>query len=343
MMPAMANTLQTIKAVIRQTVSGFGDDEAMTRAAALAFYTALSFAPMLVLSLWLVSMFDADLQSRFTEGLTELVGEQAAGTADLVIENARDRPDIGNIAGLVSIGVTLFAASMVFAQLQHALNRIWGVQPQPRRAWLGWLRSRAQAAGLLLTLVLLLVISFAVSALIAVFIPEHFLLWRGIEAGLSFAVFVAVFACIYKVLPDALITWRQALLGAVLTAALFAVGKFGIGLYLDHSNVGGAYGPAGGVVVLLVWVYYSGVIVLLGAELTHAVTAARGEPIVPCGHAQTVRRIEEVEPGPAPAKTPASASAASTADHVETPPGDSSATSDPAIPAITHDRPDRAT
>lgn len=298
MMPAMAKTLQTIKAVIRQTVSGFGDDEAMTRAAALAFYTALSFAPMLVLSLWLVSMFDADLQARLTDGLAELVGEQAAGTADLVIENARNRPGVGNIAGLVSIGVTLFAASAVFAQLQHALNRIWGVRPQPRRAWLGWLRSRAQAAGLLLTLVLLLVISFAVSALIAVFIPGHVLLWRGIEAGLSFAVFVAVFACIYKVLPDALISWRQALLGAVLTAALFAAGKLGIGLYLDHSDVGGAYGPAGGVVVLLVWVYYSGVIVLLGAELTHAVAAARGEPILAREHAQTVRRTGTVEAVP---------------------------------------------
>lgn len=296
----MASTLQTIKAVIRETVSGFGDDEAMTRAAALAFYTALSFAPMLVLSLWLVSMFDADLQSRLTRGLTELVGEQAAGTADLVIENARNRPDIGNLAGLVSIGVTLFAASLVFAQLQHALNRIWGVQPQPRRAWLGWLRSRAQAAGLLLTLVLLLVVSFAISALIAVFIPEHVLLWRGIEAAMSFAVFVAVFACIYKVLPDALISWRQALLGAVLTAVLFVAGKFGIGLYLDHSNVGGAYGPAGGVVVLLVWVYYTGIIVLLGAELTHAVTAARGEPILPCEHAQAVRRVETGGSDPVP-------------------------------------------
>ncbi|MCK9489739.1 MAG: YihY/virulence factor BrkB family protein [Xanthomonadales bacterium] len=301
----MASSLQTIKAVIRQTVSGFGDDEAMTRAAALAFYTALSFAPMLVLSLWLVSMFDADLQTRLTEGLSDLVGEQAAGTADLVIENARDRPGVGNVAGLVSIGVTLFAASLVFTQLQQALNRIWGVRPQPRRAWLGWLRSRAQAAGLLLTLVLLLVVSFAISALIAVFIPEHVLFWRGIEAGMSFAVFVAVFACIYKVLPDALISWRQALLGAVLTAALFVAGKFGIGLYLDHSNVGGAYGPAGGIVVLLVWVYYSGIIVLLGAELTHAVAAARGVPILACEHAQKVQHVETVAPEPVAASTDA--------------------------------------
>jgi membrane protein len=112
--------------------------------------------------------------------------------------------------------------------------------------------------------------------------------WRTFEAVLSFVVFVGVFASIFKVLPDAIIRWRDALVGAVLTALLFALGKFGIGLYLDHSDVGGAYGPAGGVIVLLVWVYYSGIILLLGAELTNAVATARGVPIVPSEHATRV-------------------------------------------------------
>lgn len=277
--------VRTVTRVIAQTTAAIGDDEMMTRAAALAFYAALSFAPLLVLTLWLVSSLDPSLQQTLVSGLSDLVGDQAAGTADLVIANAERRPGFGNLAGIVSLGVTLFAASAVFAQLQGALNRIWGLRPRPGRAWLGWLRSRAQAIGLLLTLVLLLLISLSVSAVIAIYVPGETLVWRGIEAALSFAVFIGVFASIFKVLPDAVIRWGDALIGAVLTALLFALGKFGIGLYLDHSNVGGAYGPAGAVIVLLVWVYYSGIILLLGAELTNAVATARGMPIVPSAHA----------------------------------------------------------
>ena len=280
---------RTTLQVVKRTVAAVGDDEVMTRAAALAFYTALSFAPLLVLTLWLMSSIDLTLQSRLISGLADLIGEQAAGTADLVIANAERRPGFGNVAGLISLGVTLFAASAVFAQLQRSLNRVWGLQPQPKRAWLGWLRSRAQAIGLLLTLVLMMIISLSFSAVIAVYVPDDTLVWRGVEAVVSFTVFVGVFAAIYKVLPDAIIRWSDAVVGAVLTALLFALGKFGIGLYLDHSNVGGAYGPAGAVIVLLVWVYYASIILLLGAELTYAVACARGEPIVPSAYARPLQ------------------------------------------------------
>ncbi len=282
------------KRVVTQTLAGFGEHELMTRAAALAFYTALSFAPMLVLALWMVSLFDPSMQARLTGGLADLVGDDAAATADLVIANAQARPGVGNVAGLVSIGVTLFAASAVLAQLQDALNRIWAVRSRPGRAWLGWLRSRAQAAALLLTLVLLVVISFAISGLIALYLPQGALAWRGVEAAFSFAVFVGVFTCVYVVLPDVVIRWSDAFIGACLTAALFVLGKFGIGLYLDHSDVGGAYGPAGAVVVLLVWVYYAGVTLLLGAELTRVVAQERGAAVVPRAHAVVAKeRIED--------------------------------------------------
>jgi len=257
----------------------------MTRAAALAFYTALSFAPMLVLALWLVSLFDPAMQARVTDGLTGLVGDQAATTAELVIANAQSRPSVGTMAGLLSIAVTLFAASAVFAQLQATLNRVWDVETRPGRAWLGWLRSRAQAAGMLLTLVLLVTISFAISGLIALYVPGQVLAWRGVEAILTFIVFVGVFTSVYVMLPDVIIRWSDALVGACLTTVLFVLGKFAIGVYLDHSDVGGAYGPAGAVVVLLVWVYYAGVVILLGAELTRVVMAAHGRKVVPRMHA----------------------------------------------------------
>ena len=277
-----------MRSILRPIISGFSEHELMTRAAALAFYSALSFAPMLVLSLWLVSLFDPGMRDQVTGGLADIVGNQAAATAELVIENARSRPDIGNVAGIISIFVTLFAGSGALAQLQAALNRVWDVRAKPRRAWLGWLCSRAQAAALLVTLVLLVVLSFAISGLIALYVPGDALAWRGIEAVLTLVVFIGVFACVFKVLPDVIIPWREALTGALITTLLFAIGKFGIGLYLDHSNVGGAYGPASAVVVLLVWMYYAALILLLGAEATRVLAQVRGVRIARSPHAEAL-------------------------------------------------------
>lgn len=277
-----------MRSILRPIISGFSEHELMTRAAALAFYSALSFAPMLVLSLWLVSLFDPGMRDQVTGGLADIVGNQAAVTAELVIENARSRPDIGNVAGIISIFVTLFAGSGALAQLQAALNRVWDVRARPRRAWLGWLCSRAQAAALLVTLVLLVVMSFAISGLIALYVPGDALAWRGIEAALTMVVFIGVFACVFKVLPDVIIPWREAVIGALITTLLFAIGKFGIGLYLDHSNVGGAYGPAGAVVVLLVWMYYAALILLLGAEATRVLAQVRGVRIARSPHAEAL-------------------------------------------------------
>lgn len=277
-----SETLLTVgNRALRKTVQGFNDDELMTRAAALAFYSALSFAPLMVLLLWLVASLAPTLQTRLLETLFELTGPQAAQSAELVIRNAESRPRIGNVAGLISLTITLLGATAVFAQLQRALNRVWHLRPRPGRALRGWLLTRLHALGLLLTLAFLLIMSLAASVLIAMFVPGSTSLWRGVEALTSLAVFTLVFASIFKVLPDAAIAWRDTLIGAVLTALLFALGKLGIGVYLDHSAVGGAYGPAGAVIVLLVWVYYAAPILLLGAELTQGVAEARGRPIQP--------------------------------------------------------------
>lgn len=287
------HTVNLFRRVVRSAAAGFGDDELMTRAAALAFYSALSFAPLLVLLLWVAASLRADWQAQLVDALRGLLGARAGETVRLVIDNARQRPGLGNIAGLIGLVVTLVGASAVFAQLQGAINRVWGVRARPGRAWLDWLRARMHALGLVLALAFLLVISFGASALLALLVPGDTLVWQALESLLSLAVFAFVFAAIFKVLPDALIAWRDALTGAALTALLFAAGKFAIGLYLQRSDVGGAYGPAGSVVVLLVWVYYSALILLLGAELTQAVAAERGAPIRPRPHAMRVRLVRE--------------------------------------------------
>ena len=286
----MLKVLKVTLRTIRNVVKGFGDDELMTRAAALSFYSALSFAPLLVLLLWIVASMSVRWQDQLVSELTSMVGDQAGEAVKLVIANASARPGFGSWAGVISLGVTLVGASAVFAQLQNALNRAWGVRPRAGRAILGWLRSRAQAVGLLLSIAFLLIISFVASAGIAIFANQETAIARVLEAVVSFAIFSFVFAAMYKLLPDAIIDWFDASVGAVLTALLFTVGKYGIGIYLDRSQVGGAYGSAAGVIVLLVWVYYSAIILLLGAELTQAVAEARGAPIRPSAHAELIHQ-----------------------------------------------------
>ncbi|HEX5304661.1 MAG TPA: YihY/virulence factor BrkB family protein [Dyella sp.] len=280
---------------MQRTAKGFAHDELSTRAAALAFYSALSFAPLLVLLLWIVTSLEPAWQNELVDSLQGLVGPRAADAVTLVLENARDRPGVGSWAGLVGLGVTLIGASAVFAQLQGAINRVWNLIPRPGGAIVDWLRARMMALGLLLSLAFLMVTSFGASALIAVFVRGDTLVWQVVEALISLALFTGLFAAIFKVLPDASIAWPEAIVGGVLTAVLFASGKLVIGLYLARSNVGGAYGSAGGVVVLLVWVYYSALILLLGAELTQSVAQVRGRPIVPRAHAvaRSVRDDDE--------------------------------------------------
>jgi membrane protein len=208
---------------------------------------------------------------------------------------------VGNIAGLVGLVVTLMGASAVFAQLQGTLNRVWGVRSRPGAAVGAWLRTRAHALALLVGIAFLLVVSFLLSGLIQLMVPGNTMAWQIIEDLISGGVFVLVFGAMYKVLPDAIIEWSDALVGALLTAVLFIAGKFLIGLYIDHSNVGGAYGPAGAIIVLLTWVYYSSIIVLMGAELTRGLADARGKPIRPNAHAVEIQSMRVEKPAAAAA------------------------------------------
>lgn len=272
---------------IRTATDGFSDDELMTRAAALAFYSALSFAPLLVLLLWMLAALRPSWQGQLVESLTTVIGDQGAGAVRLVIDNAQKRPRLGNVVGIIGVCVTLFSASAVFAQLQSTLNRVWKLRAKPGEAVVGWLKTRARAFGLLVGVAFLLIVSFVVSGLIQAMIPNDTQAWQIAEAVVSFAVFVVAFGAMYRILPDAEIAWKDATRGGILTAALFTAGKYVIGLYIDHASIGGAYGPAGAIVVLLTWVYYASIIVLLGAELTRGLAVARGATIRPADHAES--------------------------------------------------------
>lgn len=260
--------------MIKEAVSDFSEDDAMTLAGAMAFYAALSLAPLILLLIWMGGLLGTGTQEQLISQVKSYAGEQAGQSIQTVVNNAGDSPQIGTFAGVIAIVTTLLAATGVFAQLQYAMNRIWEVPPTASGIG-GWLRKRALSLLMILIIGAVLIASLILTAVFsavagegATSLPGGAYLWTGIHWVVSLLVFTFVFAAIFKVLPDARITWRSTWVGASITAVLFQVGKYLVGLYLAHSSAANAYGAAGSLLVLLVWLYYSAVIFFFGAELT---------------------------------------------------------------------------
>ena len=221
------------------------------------------------------------------EQIAALVGPQSAAAIKDMIQRA-NQPTTGIIATVVATATLLLGASGVFGQLQDSLNTIWGVQPKEGRGIWGLMKDRFISFAALLGTGFLLLVSLVLSAALAAFgkwfggwLPAPEVVLQVLEFLISFAVITGLFAMIFKTLPDAQVAWRDVWVGAALTAMLFTVGKFAIGLYLGKSDVGSAYGAAGSLVILLVWVYYSAQILLFGAEFTQVYANAVGSRIVP--------------------------------------------------------------
>ena len=271
--------------MLKASVVEFFDDEAMTRAAAVAFYTALSFAPLLILLIWISSSLSSDITRQMVQQVEQVVGPQAGEAVDMVVKNAEQEKNAGTLAGMLSILVLLFSASSVFAQLQKSMNRIWDVERKPGAGVGGWLRTRLLSFGMLLVIAFLLAVSLVVSAGISM-IGSGGAVWQVLNLIASLLIFFLLFAAMFKLLPDVHIEWGDVWVGAAITASLFIVGKYAIGKYLGMSSVGSAYGAAGSLVVLLVWVYYSTLIFFFGAELTQEYARRFGTYLAPNRHAQ---------------------------------------------------------
>lgn len=296
----MTSPWRKLTTIGRSTADSFGDDELMTRAAALAFYTALSLAPLLLFLVWAISIVEPAWLERFLGMLAGIMGSRAAETLKDIAASARHRTYAGQAATLVGVVVTVFSASAVFAQLQSTHNRVWHVKPKPGAAVGAWLRARAHALSLMMGVGFLLVISFVVSSFVETLVSGAAPVWKGVEVALGALTLFVAFCAMYKVLPDAAVDWSDVLLGALITTLLFVLGRYAINFYVARANVGGAYGSAAGFVILLTWAYYSSVVVLIGASLTRAVADALGKPIQPSAHAV------EITAGPVeqPAKRP---------------------------------------
>lgn len=269
---------------LRGAFDGFVDDDVLTLAAALSFYTLLSFAPVIGLAIWLASALGGSAQQSLLDELAMVGGDAARSAASAVIASGEAHPDFGGLAGLSGILILVVGATTVFAQLQSSLNVIFGVTAEPANAIRSWLRRRVLSAGVLLACFFVLIVSLVVSAGLEWLLAREGLVWDAINQLITAAIFAALFGALFRYLPDARVPWRHAIAGGFVTAVLFAIGKWLIAIYVVRADVGGAYGAAGSLVVLLVWAYYSAAIFFFGAEITKAWLGERGGSARPVEH-----------------------------------------------------------
>lgn len=249
-------------------VQRFIEVDILTHAASLTFFALLSLAPLLVLLLWLTASLYPQAQEALLAQVQAIAGSGAGVVAHTVLENARAEPDVGSLAGLWSTGLLLFGATAVFARLQGTLNLVFHTSGRKVRGGLrAWLRKRVFSFGVVLALGFLLLVSAALTtALEIAFAGSPTLPVLGNLA--SMALYAVAFALMYHYLPDRRVRWRQSFLGGLLTALLFVVGRWAIGLYIAEAAPGSAYGSMGTLVVLLVWLYYAAVVFFVGAMIT---------------------------------------------------------------------------
>lgn len=270
------------------------DDKAPRLGAALAYYTIFALAPLLLIVIAVAGFVFGEEAARgeLFEQIRGLVGDQGAAAIETMLANANQR-ESSTLATIVGVAMLLIGAAGLFGQLQDALNTVWEVQPKAGRGIWGFVRDRFLSFTMVLGCAFLLLVSLVISAVLAA-LGSLFGDWQTSFVGqiinivISFGVITGLFAMIYRFLPDVQLAWKDVWLGAAITALLFTVGKWLIGLYLGHSTIGSTYGAAGSLAVLLVWLYYSAQIFLFGAELTKAYADRYGSRIVPKSYAEPV-------------------------------------------------------
>jgi membrane protein len=301
--------------LLKDSGKDFIDDDCPTQAAALSYYTTFSLPPLLVMILLILrAVVDPrDVQGQIETQMGSLMGPTATEQIRTILRQVHEPGSGGLLPTVLSIAALVLGATGAFGQLQAALNRAWSVAPDPQKGGLkAFLMKRIFSFGMILSVAFLLLVSLVLSAALTAFgsalggmLPEGVsaTLLQVLNQAISFVVIAALFAAMFKVLPDARVAWRDVWVGAGVTALLFVAGKFLIGLYLGRSNPGQAFGAAASLAVMLLWIYYSSMILLYGAEFTQAWAERRGRGIVPeSGAVRVVQERKQVREGqPAPA------------------------------------------
>lgn len=299
-------TFKGIFNILKEAFTGFVDHKVTKLSGSLAYYTVFSMAPLLVVIISLCGIF---LGREAAEGQVyeQLVGFLGSDTAEQLQDLIRNASlnDKGTVAFVIGLVTLLVGATTVFADIQDSINGIWGLKPKPKKGWLKMLTNRFLSFSVIVSLGFLLLVSLAITSLLDAFneaLKTRFedvsvVVFYILNNAITLAVITLIFAVVFKVLPDAIIRWKDVLLGSAVTALLFMIGKFAISFYIGTTDVGSTYGAAGSLVILLLWTYYSSIILYFGAEFTRAYALEYGAEIRPSHYAVTTREIEIEEEG----------------------------------------------
>lgn len=291
--------------VLKDSFSGFSDDKVTKLSASLAYYTVFSMGPLLILIISLCGIFlgREAIEGQVYQQLEGFMGKDTAAQLQDIIKNAAISGK-GPVALIIGTITLLIGATTVFGEIQDSINTIWGLKPKPKRGWLKMLQNRFLSFSVIISLGFILLVSLAVTSLVdglnnilmRRFSDVSVIVFYIVNQVITLSVISFIFGVIFKVLPDASIKWKDVALGSVVTGVLFMIGKFGISFYISTSDVGSTFGAAGSLVVLLLWTYYSSLILYYGAEFTKAYAVNFGSPIHPSHYAVTTRQVE-VETG----------------------------------------------
>jgi len=250
----------------------FLSHDPLTLAASIAFYTALSFAPLIVISLWLATEISPGVEQGLIDQLGNLLGSQVRESALAILENAGERPLRTSASGMLSVVVLAVSATTAFAQLQASINVVWGTTGSPVNAVWAWIRRRIVSFGMLAVLGFLLIVTLVASSAIGLVLTRESAIWTVLNELITLGLFTLSFGLLFRFVPDARLPYRFTFVGGALTAILFELGKWGLAAYLASTTTADAYGAASSIILLLIWVYYSSLIVLIGAGLTRTLS-----------------------------------------------------------------------
>ena len=313
----MAGALGTVTTLAKETVTRWTEDKASALAAALAYYSLFSLAPLVLIAVAVAGLVFGHqaAEGQLYSQLAGLIGDAGAKALQEIVARMNQEQGGGVVATIVGVATLLFGASGVFAQLQDSMNTIWKARSPTTNGILDFLRVRLLSFSMVLGIGFLLLISLVLSAILAAlgdylgaFLPGGAAVGHALNATVSLLVVTVLFAMIFKLLPDTRVAWKDVVLGALVTSFLFTIGKFAIGFYLGKASVASSYGAAGSVVILLLWVYYSSLILYFGAEFTHVYAmrhgSRRGATHTPVPDRRDGRNLERlIPPGGAAAKS----------------------------------------
>ncbi|MCU0323465.1 MAG: YihY/virulence factor BrkB family protein [Chitinophagaceae bacterium] len=287
--------------ITKQTFIVFAENDVTSKSAALAFYTFFSLAPILLMVIGVGDLFykREAIEGTLYNQIQGFVGSEAALQIQLIIKNASFSKN-SLFATTISITALLLSATGVFTEIQSSINNIWQLKPKPRKGWVKYLVNRILSLSMILGLGFILMVSLIISTLMDVMMQRllsmlpNISVWiaYGFNLGITLLITTFLFSIIFKFLPDAKIEWRDVRAGAFATAFLFMLGKFAIGYYMGKSNPAGVYGTAGSIVIILLWVYYSAIILYFGACFTKVYAQFTGREIYPTQYAVFIEQIE---------------------------------------------------